>query len=83
MIGVCKEEYKPNRASISKLDREKIVCERLWLLEKLKDKVDGGDLKAIEIYNKILSEIRDDLESIEEFEVELEKVLAELIEDEA
>ena len=82
MNGVCKEEYKPNKSNISGLSKENILLERLWLLEKLKDRVRAGELKAIEVYSKILSEISNDLEHVEDDEG-WQKVLADLIEDDA
>ena len=44
-----------------KFSKKNIIKKRLQLLRLLEIKVKEGDLRAIELYNKILSEIRDDL----------------------
>jgi len=43
------------------LSIENIVQKRLRLLKLLEEHIEKGDLKAIELYNKLLSELRDDL----------------------
>lgn len=43
------------------LSIESIVQKRLRLLRLLEENVESGDMKAIELYSKLLSELREDL----------------------
>ncbi len=58
---------------------ENIVQKRLHLLRLLEEHVEKGDLKAIELYSKLLSELREDLK-IKEDGYNWFEVLAEMIE---
>ncbi|MBO8181681.1 MAG: hypothetical protein H0Z28_02675 [Archaeoglobus sp.] len=45
---------------------DEIVKERRKLLEALEEHVENGDIRAIETYNRILSELRVDLKNNED-----------------
>ena len=62
------------------LSIENIVQKRLRLLKLLEEHIEKGDLKAIELYNKLLSELRDDL-MIKEDSNNWFRTLAEMIEN--
>lgn len=60
---------------------EYILEKRLRLLRLLEDHVENGDLKAIELYDRILTEMREDLRNKEDGDNWF-RTIAEMIEDE-
>lgn len=61
--GIFVSDNSENGLSWEEFIGKNIAKKRLILLRLLEGKVKEGDLKAIELYNRILSEIRDDLRS--------------------
>ncbi len=73
-------EFKRNKRRSFNITKENIIHKRLWLLEKLRDKVDKGEIRAIEIFNRILTDIKEDLRNTDDSNVEWSDILADLVE---
>ena len=73
-------EKKEKKDRIFEFKKYEIIKRRLQLLNVLQGAVEKGDLKAIELFNKILTDLRGDME--EEDSNDWFEVLEELISDE-